>query len=152
MAGWAKDFKRILFPTDLTAASEDAFPSVLGLARRYKARLYIIHVVDTVHEAAGFYVPHLSFERLHGELRHGAEGVLKKFCTRRLRGFKAYKTAILEGEPYKEIIKFVNDNKIDVIVMGTFGKGRVDRFVFGSTTERVLRKVKCPVLVVPPAK
>jgi nucleotide-binding universal stress UspA family protein len=151
MANRAKVFKRILFPTDLTAPSENAFPSALSLARQYRAKLYIIHVVDTGHEAAGFYVPHLSFERLHGELRQGAEGMLKKFCRSRLRDFKGCEMQVLEGEPYREIIKFVNDNKIDIVVMGTFGKGRMDRFMFGSTTERVIRKVKCPVLVVPPA-
>jgi nucleotide-binding universal stress UspA family protein len=152
MANRAKGFKRILFPTDLTDASENAFPSALSLARQYGAKLYVIHVVDTGHEAAGFYVPHLSFERLHGELRQGAEGMLKKFCRRRLRGFEGCETHILEGEPYREIIKFVNDNKIDLVVMGTFGKGRMDRFMFGSTTERVMRKVNCPLLVVPPVQ
>jgi nucleotide-binding universal stress UspA family protein len=146
----AKNFKRVLFPTDLTAASDYAFSYALSLARRYRAKLSVIHVVDTAHEAAGFYVPHLSFEKLHGELKEGAAAELKRFCTKRLRGFKAYETDILEGEPYSQILKFIDDNKIDIAVMGTFGRGRMDRFIFGSTTERVMRKARCPVLVIPP--
>lgn len=147
----AKSFKRILFPTDLTEPSEHVFSYVVSLVRRYKAKLYVIHVVDTVHEAAGFYVPHLSFEKLHGDLRQGAEGVLKKFCSRRLRAVKSYESAILEGETHEEILKFIDKNRIDLVVMGTFGRGRMDRFIFGSTTERVMRRARCPVLIVPPA-
>jgi nucleotide-binding universal stress UspA family protein len=149
--GRVKGFRRVLLPTALTSASDNAFTYALGLARRFRAKLYVIHVVDTGHDAAGFYVPHLSFEKLHGELREGAEAALRRFSSKRLRGYKLSETAVLEGEPYKQIVKFANDNKIDLVVMGSFGRVGVDRFIFGSTTERVMRKVKCPVMVVPPA-
>lgn len=146
----SRSFDRILFPTDFTDASRDAAAYALMLAKQNKSRLYILHVVDTSREAAGFYLPHLSFEKLDKEMRAGAAELLKKFCTTYFRGYRNIEQHVLAGEPYKEILKVVKGTKINVIVMGTFGKARIDRFLFGSTTERVMRRATCPVLVIPP--
>lgn len=143
-------FESILFPTDLTDASDSAAAYALSVARKYKARLCVVHVVDTSSEAAGFYLPHLSYENLDKEMVAGAEEMLKKYCLKYFKGFKDYETKVLKGEPYKAIAKAVTANKIDLVVMGTHTKGGIDKFFFGSTTERVMRKVSCPVLVISP--
>ncbi len=145
-----KDFRRILFPTDFTDVSEEALGAALSLARRYGARLYVVHVVNIKDEAAGFYVPHLSFEKLDKDMEAGASMMLKDFCLKNIKGFRDYEMHVLKGEPFEEIIAFAEDNKIDMIVMGTYGKTGIDKFFFGSTTERVIRKADCPVLIVPP--
>ncbi len=146
------DFKKILFPTDFTEPSKEALQYALSLARRYSARLYVVHVVNFSDEAAGFYVPHISFERLDEEMKQRAEGLLKSFCKEGLREFKDYESVLLEGEPYKEIVRFVEKENIDIIVMVSYCKEGLDRFLFGSTTERVIRKTDCPVLIVHPSK
>jgi nucleotide-binding universal stress UspA family protein len=145
------NFKRILLPTDFTEASAYAASYALNMALQYKARLFVLHVVDLTEDAAGFYVPHVSFSNLDKELKDVGEVMLKKFCAKRFKGFNGLVTKVLVGEPYKEIVKSIKKDKIDVVVMGTFGKGGLDRFFFGSTTDRVLRKTDCPVLVVPPS-
>ena len=56
--------------------------------------------------------------------------------------------SLLEGHPSHEIIEFAQNNEIDVIVLGTLGKGGLDRFLLGSVAEKVTRNSKVPVLVV----
>jgi len=149
MAGKDVKFKNILFTTDFSEASVHAASYAASLAASYGAALHVIHVVDTSEEAAGFYLPHLSFEKLDSELKDTAGAMLRKFCEKNFKGQKDLKATVLTGEPYKEILKAAAG--ADVIVMGTFGKAHLDRVLFGSTTERVMRKAKCPVLVIPPA-
>lgn len=144
--------QKILFPTDFSGASIHAAAYALLLAKTYKARLYVLHVVDTSEEASGFYLPHLSYEKLDKELMESARDMLAKFCSTRFKGYKNVEQRVLSGEPYKEILKVIKGIDIDMIVMGTFGKARIDRFFFGSTTERVMRKASCPVFVIPPPR
>ncbi|HLC17537.1 MAG TPA: universal stress protein [Thermodesulfobacteriota bacterium] len=145
-----KDFKRILLPTDFSDASEKAASYALSLARSYGAKLHVLHVVDLTDEPSGFYVPHLSYEKLNEEMKASAEKMLKRFTGRVFKGIKDIETHVVAGEPYKEIIRLVKDADIDVVVVGSSGKSGVDRFLFGSTAERVMRKLDRPVLVVPP--
>jgi len=143
------EFKNILLPIDLTGAGDRALDYAVTMAGRYGGRLHILHVVDTERSAAGFYVPHLSFDSMFDAMKEGAEQMVKEYCDKRLKGFKDFEGVVLEGAPAEEIIKYVASNAIDVVVMGTYGGGRVDRLFFGSTTGRVLKKAGCPVLVVP---
>ena len=147
-----RDFKRILFPTDFSEASENAALCALSLAQRYDAKLYVLHVVNLTEDTSGFYVPHISYEKLDEEMKAAAGKMMEKFTSRFFRGFENLESSVLAGEPYKEIIKAVKGSRIDVIVMGSAGKGKVDRFLFGSTAERVMRKVLIPVLIVPPSE
>ncbi|HBG47762.1 MAG TPA: universal stress protein [Deltaproteobacteria bacterium] len=144
--------QKVLFPTDFTGASIHAASYALSLAEAYKAKLYVVHVVDTSREARGFYLPHLPFDKLDEEMMESATEMLRRFCEMRFKGYRNLESRVLDGEPYKEILKVINGSAIDVVVMGTFGKARIDRVLFGSTTERVMRKAACPVFVVPPPR
>jgi len=146
------EFRKILVPTDFTDASIDAAAYALVLSRRYKARLYLLHVVDTTEEASGFYVPHLSYDNIEGEMKAAAGEMLRRFRTRRFRGVKQIETRVLTGRPHKAILRYAKSEGVDLIVMGTYGTGGIDKVLFGSTTERVMRKSNIPVLVVPPPK
>ena len=55
---------------------------------------------------------------------------------------------VIQGKPSNEIIRFASENQVDMIVLGTHGKGMLDQALFGSTTERVVRRAPCPVLTV----
>ena len=145
------EFKTILYPVDFSDTSKDVAAYALQLARKYRAKVVAVHVVDVSEEAAGFYIPHLSFDRLDKEMATGADSLLKKFCSKVFKGFRNYETKVRTGKPYKEILKEIRSSKADLVVMGSHGEGRLDRLLFGSTAERVLRQIKCPILFVPPA-
>ena len=143
-------FKNILFTTDFSEPSLEAFSYALSMAQNYKAKLTIFHVVDTSSDASGFYLPHIAFENLNKDMEISAMAMLEKAHKRRLGSFKNYKYVVLSGNPHKEIIKYSIKTRVDLVVMGTYGHGAIDRLVFGSTTERVLKKAKCPVLAIHP--
>lgn len=142
-------FATIILPTDFTPASESAAVYALTMARMHKARLVVAHVVDVKGEAIGFYLPHLPYEKLDQESFEAAGDMLAKFRARIIGGYKKTEERLLKGEPYIEILSLAGTYKSCLIVMGTFGKERVDRFFFGSTTERVVRGARCPVMVIP---
>lgn len=138
-------FERILFPTDFTRPSENAAKHALMLAKRDNAALYVVHVVNINDDIAAFFVSS-GLE----DLISNAEKKLRIFCSKHLKGYKNIKTEVLAGVPHREILRFSKANKNDVVVVGSYGKGSVDRFLMGSTTEKIIRKSACPVLVIPP--
>lgn len=143
-----KEFKTILFANDFAETSEEVFDYALGLARKYGAKLLIVHVINEPVDLRGFYVPHISFENLEKEIVEGAEKMMDKFCRTKVKDFADYETMILSGIPYEEIIKKAEEAQASLIVMGTHGRRGLDHMLFGSTAERVVRGAGCPVLTV----
>lgn len=145
-----KKFENILMPVDFSEPSINALGYAISLAACFGAKLHLVHVVNTKIEAVGFYVPHMSFEKLDDAMRASAREMLDKFAKKHLGSFVNCEKNILEGEPNTEILKYAGERNIDAIVIGTYGTGYIDKLFFGSTTERLLKKASCPVMVVPP--
>ncbi len=142
------NIKKILFPTDISEGSAHAIPFVTDLTRHYGARLYIIHVMYDVARATGWYVPHMSMDELYRDIEANAKKEIEKCCVEDLRGYKDIEYKILKGVPHEEILKFAEENAVDLIIMGTHSRKGLDRVIFGSTAERVVRHAPCPVLTV----
>ncbi len=142
------DIKKILFPTDFLEGSSDALPYAIDLAKRYGAKLYIVHVIQDVTQATGWYVPHVSVDELYKDMEESARKELDRIFAEELRGFKDYENLIIRGTPAHEILDFCEKNDINLIVMGTHGRKGLDRLIFGSTAEKVVKNARCPVLTV----
>jgi nucleotide-binding universal stress UspA family protein len=143
-----KPFEKILTAIDFSENSDFAFEYALTLAKQFQAELTIMHVINEPVDLRGFYVPHISFEQLEKEIEEGAEKMMEKFCQSSLAGFNNYKTAIVTGIPYEEIIRKADDIGSSLIVLGTHGRTGLDHIIFGSTAERVVRSASCPVLTI----
>lgn len=143
-----KDFKTILFPTDFSESSDQAFPYAFSLARQFDAHLIIMHVINEPVDLRGFYVPHISFDKLEEEIEEGARKMMEKFCRAHLRDYQKYETLIVPGIPYDEVIKKGAAAKADLIVMATHGRTGLDHMLFGSTAEKVVRKSPIPVMTI----
>jgi nucleotide-binding universal stress UspA family protein len=141
-------FDTILFATDFSENSEHAFAYALSLATTYGARLLILHVINEPVDLRGFYVPHISFETLEKEIEEGAEKMMEKFCHTHLGDFSNVETKVLSGVPADEVVKYAQEVKASLIVLGTQGRRGLDHFLFGSTAERVVRTAHCPVMTV----
>lgn len=142
------EIKRILFPTDISEGSEHAVPFVADLTKHYGAKLHIVHVMYDVARATGWYVPHISMDELYRDIASNAMKEIEKCCIEELRGYKDIEFTVLKGVPHEEILKFAEENKIDMIIMGTHSRKGLDRVIFGSTAERVVRHAPCAVLTV----
>ena len=143
-----RTFNKILFATDFSESSEHAFEYALTLARQFRCRLTILHVINEPVDLRGFYVPHVSFENLEKEIEEGAQQMMTKFCASHITDFADYETSIITGIPFEEILKRAESDQASFIVLGTQGRSGIDHLLFGSTAERVVRKALCPVVTV----
>lgn len=143
-----KQFSKILVAIDFSENSECAFEYALTLATQFNSELTIIHVINEPVDLRGFYVPHISFEQLEKEIEEGAVKIMENFCSERMGSFSNYRTSIVTGIPYEEIIAAAAEIDASLIVLGTHGRTGLDRILFGSTAERVVRSSGCPVLTV----
>ena len=137
--------QRILFPTDFSDTAAWSLGYVRALASRFGARVHLLHVVpdpvsqDWAGEAAGFSIPDLRKTWIAEAERQLAEIPLNGIETER---------AARVGHAFVEIIRYARENEIDLIVMGTHGRGAVSHMLLGSVAEKVVRKAPCPVLTV----
>jgi nucleotide-binding universal stress UspA family protein len=143
-----KDFNAILFATDFSESSEYAFRYAHSLAKKFNCRLLIIHIINEPVDLRGFYVPHISFEKLEEEIEEGAQKMMEKFCRTHIRDYDNYETFIIPGIPFDEIIKKAVEESADLIVLGTHGRTGLDHVLFGSTAEKVVRKSPIPVMTI----
>ncbi len=139
--------KKILFPTDFSEGSDNALPYAADMAKHYGAKLYLLHVIQDV-EATGWYVPHVSLDELYKDMEKNAAKELGRYGLEEFRGLKDIERIVVKGRPYEEILRFARENKADLIVIGTHGRKGLDRVIFGSTAEKVVRDAPCPVLSV----
>jgi len=150
-------FSRILVPVDFSPCSEEAFRVALSLARVFQAEVSLLHVVDTKSlttlNTLGLARPSEEVEQKK-RLRHQA-----RLNARRLLSFEEAKglqirRLLAEGSPFVEIARTARAEKVDLVVMGSYGGqvGNVEKIFFGSTAEKVVRTAGCPVLTVPLAR
>lgn len=142
------NFKTILFATDFSEGSDFAVQYALSMARKFDGKLLIVHIINEPVDLRGFYVPHISFDKLEEEIEQGAEKLMEKFCRTHLHDFKNYESFVSPGIPYDEIIKKAVDFNADLIVLGTHGRTGLDHVLFGSTAEKVVRKSPVPVMTI----
>jgi len=138
--------KRILFPTDFSDSAKHALAYATSFASEYKAEITVLHVVETL--AVGyasdlFPVPMADvFQEISSYAR---TEIAKLAADLRQKGLVVHEK-VLQGKPSAEIVRVAQEDGVDLIVLGTHGKGMLDQALFGSTMERVLRKAPCPVL------
>ncbi|MCX7913478.1 MAG: universal stress protein [Thermodesulfovibrionales bacterium] len=140
--------KRILFPTDFSEGALNALPYAVEMAKAYGAKLYLLHVIYDIATASGLHVPHTSVDQMYSEMQQTAQKELERFGLKQREGLNDVEYSIKRGVPYEEILKFANENNIDLIVIATHGRKGLDRVLFGSTAERVVRNSSCPVLTI----
>ena len=143
-----KEFTSILVAVDFSDSSDNAFRLALSMARSFSAKLLVLHVINEPVDLRGFYVPHISFEKLEEEIEEGAKNMMDSFCRKSIEDFDNYECLIVPGLPYEQIIGQAEERGADLIVLGTHGRTGLDHVLFGSTAEKVVRKSRLPVLTV----
>ncbi|TKX79473.1 universal stress protein [Halorubrum sp. SD626R] len=139
-------YDRILVPTDGSAEGERAVAHALDLAAVHGAAVHAIHVVDSARYAG---MPmEASWEGVGELLRGDADEAVDA-----VEGLAAgtdvdVETAVVEGSPSREIVRYAEGNDCDLVVMGTHGRGGIDRLLLGSVAEKVVRGSAVPVLTV----
>ena len=133
--------KRILVATDFSDASAAAMDYGRALARTFGASLHLLHVIENPFLRPMPADPHTIKAET---LRHLLE-LLSESDRLALPATAAMETS---DNPAEEIVKYAKANGIDLIVMGTHGRGAVAQFLVGSVAQKVVRHASCPVLTV----
>lgn len=148
-------FQRILVPVDFSPCSDEAFRVACQMARLCNGSMTVIHVIDTGALAAfnrlGLLAVPSEAAAQRRRLRHHARVNVRRLEESEQAKGVALKRIIVEGSPFVEIAKIARMDKVDLVVMGSYGgrSGSVDKIFFGSTAEKVVRTAGCPVLTVP---
>lgn len=147
------DIKRILFPIDFTENSSKILPYVLSVSEKYDAMIYLLHVVEDLSRwGGGSYVPHIPLDQYEKDAVQGAETAMDRVCDEQLQSCPNFQRHICYGDPVQEILKLIDTEKIDLVIMGTHGRKGLEHVFFGSVAENVVKKSPVPVLTVNPYK
>ena len=139
-------YDRILVPTDGSAEGERAVAHALDVATVHDATVHAIYVVDTASYAG---MPmESSWEGIGDLLRSDAADAVERVKRLAAEAAVDVDTAVVDGSPSREIIRYAEDNDCDLVVMGTHGRGGIDRLLLGSVAEKVVRGASVPVLTV----
>ncbi|OGF98595.1 MAG: hypothetical protein A2Z86_05655 [Candidatus Glassbacteria bacterium GWA2_58_10] len=146
--------KKILFPTDFGESAEEALRYAAMFAGEYGAELTIMHVVSLFGNGPLTAKKQLSrmeryADKFADQVHEEAEAIIDNTIgDPRHTHLKMKKLIVRSLSPHGEIIQAAEKEKIDLIVMGTYGRGGVSHMLFGSTAEQVVRMAGCPVLTV----
>jgi nucleotide-binding universal stress UspA family protein len=143
------ELKRVLVAYDFSDYSELALNYALSFAQEYQSELHLLHVLPpfSLDESEISWYP-LGREGTY----HKAAHRLQKAVPTEAHLWCDIKTAVSEGQPYREILNYAERHEIDLICIGAHGAGFGMRALFGSNVDRVLRQAPCPVLVTRPLK
>jgi nucleotide-binding universal stress UspA family protein len=138
--------KRILVPTDFSESAKHALTYGLSFAREYGAELILVHVVETLTVGYASDLFPVPMAEVFDEISGYAKTEIGKLAAEIRQKEVSVREMVVQGKPSAEIVRIAKDEKVDIIVLGTHGKGMLDQALFGSTAERVIRKAPCPVL------
>lgn len=160
-------YDTILFPTDGSDGAAAAMAHARDIAATYGSTLHVLHVVDTRRPHTGMISerhddpepgvvadPHdeqtsaMSIETFDpDEFEEHARDLVDSVATA-LDGDREVVTAVRYGTPHREIMEYVDEHGVDLVILGTHGRTGIDRFMLGSVAERVVRTSPVPVLTV----
>jgi nucleotide-binding universal stress UspA family protein len=143
---------KILHPTDFSECAAHAQAAAIDLARTLGADIVLLQVLVETPLYGENVLNMPKVQSVYDAQRKWAEETLEaRAADLRQRGMKAsYRVQV--GVPFEEIVKVAEEERADMIVMGTHGRGGLNRVLLGSIAERVIRLAPCPVLTVRQAK
>lgn len=150
--------KNVLYATDLSMNSAYAFQYAVNTASKHDARIHILHVVEPFSSDAKTYIDEKELDQLQRDSRkkmfQRIEERLKNFAEKELKDDpdnmkRVAGIHVVQGDPATEILEKTDELNCDTIIIGTHGKGKIGRAFLGSVSEKVLRRIRKPVYIIP---
>lgn len=150
-----KGVERVVTPIDFSDNSGLIAESAAYMAGKFGASLHLIFVVQNFEDYSGFFVPQMSMPTLEGELVQGAEEKMVEFCENLKGAFDKAGVTIVEskvlmGDVGERIVEYATEINANLIIMGTHGYKGIEKIMFGSVADKVVRAAACPVLTINP--
>ena len=140
--------RRLLVPTDFSDASRAAVKYGVAFAENFRCTLHLLHVLETVTGADPIVLDIPERSTIERSIEASAWDQLRRVLTSGEQARLDVELWIGWGSPVDEIIRYATEHAIDLISMGTHGRGGVERLLLGSVAEHVVRRGPCPVLTV----
>jgi nucleotide-binding universal stress UspA family protein len=138
-------FYRVVVPTDFSSCAEAAWVAAQRVARAFGAELVLVHVlVNAPRFSEG--LADRSLSEVLDDARTWATAELTSRVTRATEAGCRARFLLREGVPYREILDVATDERADLLVVGTHGRGGLNRALLGSVADRVIRLAPCAVL------
>lgn len=139
-------YKRILVPLDGSKLAEEALPHAAVHAGQFGAEIVLLKVLGPLPE------PSMAGRGVIRSAEAASAELVQDYLDGIAAGLRAQgistRTAAVEGKPYVEIIRFAEENEIDLIVLSTRGHSGLSRWLLGSVADRVVRGATVPLLLV----
>ncbi len=143
--------KQILVPTDFSPCSREGLRHALEMAERFLSEITILHVLERkmIEDTCRFGLD--EEKKVKEKIWRKSKEDFDEFLKGVEFGKVPFQKVLVCGTPFQEIVKKAKEIKADLIVLGSRGGAvDLDRLFFGSTAEKVVRLLPCPVLCVPP--
>ena len=145
------DVRKILWPTDLSGSAKQALKYVQSITEKYQAEIHVMYVIEDLAHHKGLYgnftQDHID-KIIEWENKKARER-LDDICSQYLAGCPLYIKHVAVGDPAEEILKLINTENVDMVIISTKGAGGI--FAFGSVAEKVVKNSPVPVVTVPPS-
>ena len=140
-------FRKILVPVDFSDTTARPLKLALGLAQHRPAKVILLAVVDDSFPNPDILSFQLPWADYHRHLRDEAHKRLEELVEK-VAGGTEVEICVVRGHPARTIVRFAAEEKCDLVVMATHGTRGLQHALLGSVTDKVVRQVACPVLVV----
>lgn len=141
--------KKILWPTDFSENARKALPYVISLGEKYQTEIHVLYVIEEL----GYHEPWYgefkgsNIAKIHEWEKTKAEERINEICEKNLQGCPRYIRHISIGDPAQEILKLIQEKKMDMVVMAS--RGQKGHFQFGSVAEKIVKNSTIPVVTIP---
>jgi nucleotide-binding universal stress UspA family protein len=143
------EVNKVLWPTDFSSSAETALPYVSDLTQKYQAEIHVLYVIEDLAHHESWYgdFDKARVDKLMERANKMAQERLSQVCEKYLDGCPLYIKHVAIGDPAQEILKLIDEEGVDMVVMAS--QGAKGNFRFGSVTEKVLKNSKIPVTTIP---
>ncbi len=141
--------KKIVCALDLADHSKQVAEYAVMMAKLFNASIIAVYAAPTMTQYTGFHVPPSTIDDFVGEIVTGANSAMAEFVEANFAGLDV-KSEVVVGYAAEEIIALTEREEADLIVMGTHGRTGIDRILFGSVAEKVVKNSSVPVLTIRP--
>jgi nucleotide-binding universal stress UspA family protein len=142
-------FKTILFPVDLSEVSAAIVPYVRAVAEVFKAQVHVLFVAREFQHYGAIGVAPASIADIESAIQANAKAGLDEFVAEHFVGIDT-RAKLLQGHPAEIILDYANRNQVDLIMLGTHGRRGLERILFGSVAEHVVKNAPVPVFTINP--
>ncbi|MBU1140517.1 MAG: universal stress protein [Proteobacteria bacterium] len=150
-----EQIKKAVTPIDFSDNSKIIAESAAFIAGSFQASLALVFIVQKFEDYSGFFVPQMNIPDFEQDLFEQAEEKMKTFCQEieqfaQGKGVTEVSGKVLVGDVAEQIIAYTTAQQGDLIVMGTHGYKGLEKIMFGSVADKVVKTALCPVLTINP--